>query len=68
MPRDSYPFCWQCGGQLTNPFGKPIEGVVRRVDGQEVKLHKVCAIDFDAEHRRLTAQPRDEVPNPERGD
>jgi len=41
--------CWQCGGTLTNPFKRPVEGVERTLPlGEKVRMHKVCAVTFDA--------------------
>lgn len=52
------PPCWWCSKPLSNPFGKPIKGVERKVDGNTVRMHKTCSTDFDIETRRVTAQPR----------
>ena len=56
--------CWQCGGTLTNPFKRPVEGVERTLPlGEKVRLHKICAVTFDADQadRILTAKPTDET-------
>lgn len=53
--------CWWCGGKLTNPFGRPVEGVVITLPGgqHQVRVHKVC--EYDAKgyigESRITAQP-----------
>lgn len=49
--------CWWCTKPLSNPFGKPVKGVERDVDGNKVRMHKTCSHDFDIEWRKLTAQP-----------
>ena len=49
--------CWWCSKPLSNPFGKPVQGVARKVDGNVVRMHKTCSHDFDIEWRKLTAQP-----------
>jgi len=51
------PPCWWCSKPLSNPFGKPIQGVERNVDGNKVRIHKICSHDFDSEFRKVTAQP-----------
>lgn len=52
------PPCWWCSKPLSNPFGKPIKGVERKVDGNMVRMHKVCSHDFNIEFRKITAQPK----------
>jgi hypothetical protein len=55
-------FCWQCGNKLVDAMRRPVAGVVRFVDGHEVRLHRICSRTFDEDQRRLTAQPSDTPP------
>jgi len=54
--------CFVCGNRLRSAVTrKPVAGVRRTLpDGHEVRMHKVCARDFDREERerRITAQPK----------
>jgi hypothetical protein len=52
--------CWWCSKRLTNPFGKPVAGRERIVDGNTVKMHEICSRAFDLEYTKITAQPRTE--------
>ena len=52
--------CWQCGGTLTDPFKRPVEGVERTLPlGEKVRMHKICAETFDLDQidRIVTARP-----------
>lgn len=51
------PPCWWCSRPLSTPFGKPIKGVIHEIDGNKVRMHKVCSVDFVREFRKVTAQP-----------
>ena len=50
--------CFMCGKPLVDAIGHPVTPVERTVDGNLVRLHKVCAKTFDAD-KPLTARERD---------
>jgi hypothetical protein len=60
--------CYGCGKLLTDGVGRPVDGVSREVDGNPVRLHKVCAKTFDADMVRVSSAPmeweRDPQPEP----
>lgn len=54
--------CFQCGKRLYDAIGRVVIGVERKIDGNPVRLHKVCARTFDEDQRRVTATVRAVLP------
>ena len=57
--RAGFRMCWWCGSWMLSPVTKkPLAGVERDHYGNKVTLHKICAVDFDAEAQedRVTAR------------
>jgi hypothetical protein len=50
--------CYVCGKVLADAMGRTVDGVAREVDGNRVRVHKVCAKTFDRDAARtLHAMP-----------
>lgn len=50
--------CYQCGKRLKDAVGHDVDGVERLLDGNPVRLHKVCAKTFDSDQRKEIPTPR----------
>ena len=48
--------CFVCGQRLKDAMGRVVLGVERFVDGNKVRMHKVCSKTFDNDAKRYVRQ------------